>query len=111
MDNLSQEAIKRADTSLQKALVTNFEPLDKVEVWFVGGAVLTDGVRATGVDSLTLMARLHFTDGGMERLDYDLKPEDLKWMTGARKMFEWATGYLAAHLIRTIYRIEYSKED
>lgn len=106
---LSKEAVARADTALQKALVTNFEPLEKVEVWFVGGAVL--GSATNALDNITLMARLYFTDGGLEKLDYTLKEEDMKWMTGARKMFEWATGYLAAHLSRAIYRIEYTKAD
>ena len=96
------EAFTKAEDAAKKALVTNIEPLKDISIWFSGSAI-------SNPPRTYLHANMEFTDEGSEKLTYQFTESDNESMEDAKTAMEWATGYLAAHLMKTIYRIEYMK--
>lgn len=102
----TQEAFGALSEIAEEILVSNINDLKYVEIWITGSSVESKNT------SLQLCMELTFSDDGTEKIRYSI-PEDIQPEVeeSPEKMLEFATGYVAQHMMKQIFRIKLNNKD
>ena len=91
---------EKAFTAAQDVITDNLVHVEKITLWLTGSTIENGSLTQ---DHVSMHAAINFTDGGYERLDYDIPAEMMGELDTEKATFGYVVEYIINHLILPQY--------